>query len=68
MDRSAREARHVTAGLFGKGLMALRALATRTATIDCGHMSFVFEDVPLRKILNWILVEASISAKPEKPW
>ena len=54
--------------LPGKGLRALRALATRRVTIECDRMPFVFENVPLRKILNWILVEASILVKPEKPW
>lgn len=55
-------------GLPGKVLRALRALATRRVTIECDRMPFVFENVPLRKILNWILVEASILVKPEKPW
>jgi len=58
----------MTMSLFAKGFMALRALATRRVTIDCDRMPFLFEDVPLRKILNWILVEASILVKPDKPW
>lgn len=58
----------MTWDLPGKGLLALRALATRRVTIECDRMPFVFEGVPLRKILNWILVEASILVKPEKPW
>lgn len=58
----------MNASLLGKGLMALRALATRRVTIDCDRMPFVFDKVPLRKILNWILVEASIPIKPESPW
>ena len=31
-------------------------------------MPFAFEGVPRRKILNWILVEASLYLKPERPW
>lgn len=58
----------MTTSLFRKSVMALRALATRRVTIDCDRMPFVFEDVPVRKILNWILVEASILIKPERPW
>lgn len=58
----------MTSSLFGKSAMALHALATRRVSIDCDRMPFVFERVPLRKILNWILVEASILVKPERPW
>jgi len=58
----------MTMSLFAKGLMALRALATRRVTIDCDRIPFEFQNVPLPKILNWILVEASILVKPEKPW
>ena len=54
--------------LTGKRLRALRALATRRVTIECDRMPFVFEHVPRRKILNWILVEASMLIKPERPW
>jgi radical SAM protein with 4Fe4S-binding SPASM domain len=54
--------------LAEKGVRALKALATRRVTIDCDRMPFVFENVPLRKILNWILVETSILVKPETPW
>lgn len=58
----------MTVNLFGKGLMALRALGSRRVTIDCDRIAFEFENVPRRKILNWILVEASILVKPDKPW
>ena len=58
----------MTSSLFGKSVMALQALATRRVTIDCDRMPFVFDNVPLHKILNWILVEASILVKPERPW
>lgn len=58
----------MTTDLFGKGRKALKALATRKVPIECDRMPFEFENVPLRKILNWILIEASIFVKPEKPW
>jgi radical SAM protein with 4Fe4S-binding SPASM domain len=54
--------------LSAKALMALRALATRKVTIDCDRIPFQFENVPLAKILNWILVETSILVKPSSPW
>jgi radical SAM protein with 4Fe4S-binding SPASM domain len=47
---------------------ALRALATRRVDIECDLIPFTFRKVPYRKILNWILVEASLYFKPEKPW
>jgi radical SAM protein with 4Fe4S-binding SPASM domain len=58
----------VTDRLLQKSLMALRALATRTVTIDCDRIPFRFDNVPRRKILNWILVEASLLLKPDRPW
>lgn len=51
-----------------KVVLAFKALATQRVTIDCDRMPFVFENVPLRKILNWMLVEGSIMVKPETPW
>ena len=51
-----------------KSLKALRALVTRRVTIDCDRIPFRFDNVPRRKILNWILVEASILVKPDRPW
>jgi len=59
---------HVNRDLPRKGLNALVSLATRRVMIECDRMPFVFENVPVRKVLNWILVEASISVKPEHPW
>jgi hypothetical protein len=58
----------MTAGLLAKGRAALRALATRTVTIDRERTPSVLEDVPLHKIPNQILVEDSISSKPKIPW
>lgn len=63
---------------FGKDIMnrhllpkchkAMKALVTRRVSIECDRIPHEFDNVPLRKILNWILVEASIFLKPEKPW
>ena len=47
---------------------AVRALLTRQVTIDCDCIPFRFDRVPLRKLLNWILVEASEHLRPQKPW
>jgi len=47
---------------------ATRALLTRTVTMQCDRIPFRFDKVPLKKILNWLLVEASIHLRPERPW
>lgn len=47
---------------------AIRALATGTIVILCDGIPYRFEKVPVKKILNWIRVEASIKVKPQKPW
>lgn len=44
------------------------ALLTRKIYIECDGIPYEFHSVPLRKILNWVLVEASIFVKPESPW
>lgn len=47
---------------------AMKALVTRRVSIECDRLPHEFDNVPLRKILNWLLVEASIFLKPVKPW
>ena len=54
--------------LTSGSIRAVRALITRRVVMECDRIPFRFEDVPLKKILNWILVEASIYAKPQRPW
>ncbi len=54
--------------LITKAGKAVKALATRTVLIESDRIPYRFERVPLRKILNWIRVEASMGVKPEKPW
>ena len=54
--------------LIQKSFSALKALASRTVTIECDGIPYQFCDVPVKKILNWILVEASIFLKPARPW
>ena len=54
--------------LTGGAFRAVRALITRSVVMECDRIPFRFQNVPLKKILNWILVEASIYLRPEKPW
>jgi MoaA/NifB/PqqE/SkfB family radical SAM enzyme len=53
---------------FKKSMSALKVFLTRRVYMECDRIPFEFCDVPLRKILNWILVETSCILKPEKPW
>lgn len=54
--------------LFFKFLEVMRALFTRTIVIDCDQIPYTFQNVPYKKIINWIMVEASIYVKPSRPW
>jgi MoaA/NifB/PqqE/SkfB family radical SAM enzyme len=49
-------------------LKALRALAMRKISLTFDSIPHEMENVPLRKIINWILVEASVYVKPARPW
>jgi radical SAM protein with 4Fe4S-binding SPASM domain len=55
-------------GVMSGAYRAVRASVTREVIMECDHIPYRFRDVPLKKILNWILVEASIYLRPEKPW
>ena len=48
--------------------MVVKALLTRTIVIHCDGIPYTFRNVPLRKIINWVIVEASIYVKPCRPW
>lgn len=58
----------MTADLLQKSSYAIKALVSRSVRIDCDRIPYHFHKVPMKKILNWIRVEASIFFKPEKPW
>ena len=47
---------------------AVTALVTRTVVIQCDGIPYRFEKVPMKKLINWIRVEASLYVKPERPW
>lgn len=51
-----------------KFFTAAQALVTRTIIISCDQIPYTFRNVPLKKIINWILVETSIYVKPSRPW
>jgi len=51
-----------------KSFNAINSLVSRTINIECDGIPYQFQNVPLKKILNWILVEASISINSKAPW
>ena len=55
-------------GFARKLFNAINALLTRRLLIECDRIPYEFHHLPMKKILNWILVEASILLKPEHPW
>jgi MoaA/NifB/PqqE/SkfB family radical SAM enzyme len=55
-------------GLPGKAREALVTLLRRRLCIECDGIPYEFDNVPLRKVVNWILTEASIYVKPGVPW
>ncbi len=56
------------ANFYSNAFKALRALFSRRIHIDCDCIPFYYDRVPLRKLLNWILVEASVYVKSRRPW
>jgi len=54
--------------LFLNFLRAIRALLSRKIEIKCDSIPYEFNRVPLKKIINWILVEASVFFKTNRPW
>jgi sulfatase maturation enzyme AslB (radical SAM superfamily) len=56
------------ASLIRNATTALKALATRRVEFGCDRIRYRFDGVPLKKLLNWILVEASARVRTPKPW
>ncbi len=54
--------------LINNSYTALRAIATRKVEFPCDRIPFRYENVPLKKILNWLGVEASVRLRSPKPW
>jgi radical SAM protein with 4Fe4S-binding SPASM domain len=54
--------------MVAKVFQAFKSLLTRKVAFECDLLPFTFERVPLKKIVNWILTEASVHVQPERPW
>lgn len=48
--------------------MAAKSLLTRKIQFECDQIPYRYDNVPLKKILNWIFVEASARIHSTKPW
>lgn len=46
----------------------LRALIFRKIKFDVDMIPYEFENLPLKKIINWIMTESSVVFKPAYPW
>jgi radical SAM protein with 4Fe4S-binding SPASM domain len=51
-----------------KILQAFKSLLTQRVVFECDLLPFTFQKVPLKKLMNWVLTEASVHVKPERPW
>ena len=54
--------------LLKKCTKAVLALVTRNISFECDSIPYHFNNLPYRKIINWILLETSITLKLKKPW
>lgn len=54
--------------LFCKSYTATKVLITRRICIEFDRIPHHFQNVPLKKIFNWICAETSLFRKPNKPW
>jgi len=54
--------------LMAKFYQAIKTLATRQVRIECDRIPYHFHNVPLKKILNRIVVETFIYFKRDHPW
>jgi radical SAM protein with 4Fe4S-binding SPASM domain len=54
--------------LIQKTPKALKALVTREVLIEADSIPYQFHDVPFKKIMNWICVEASINMRSKSTW
>jgi len=58
----------MTPNLMRGSYSAVKGLVTRRVEFGCDHIPYRFDNVPLKKIFNWISVEASARVRTPKPW
>jgi hypothetical protein len=47
---------------------AMSAVLTRNVSFEMDLVPLTFQDLPLKKITNWLLTESSVVFKPSRPW
>ncbi|MGA7877895.1 MAG: radical SAM protein [Desulfoferrobacter sp.] len=58
----------MTQDFIFKSYQALKALMTRKVTIECDSIPYHYQNVPVKKLLNWVSTEASIFFRRKRPW
>ena len=51
-------------GLITRPYKAFKALGTRRIEIECGRIPHHFHNVPLKKLLNWMVAETLFILSP----
>lgn len=54
--------------MASRAIRALKALATRKVAFDVDLIPCAWENLPAKKVLNWLLTETSVYCKPSRPW
>jgi len=62
------EADRMVQSLPAKSLVAIKAFLTRRLTIECDRIPYTYQRVGMKRLVNWLLTETSVYAKPPTPW
>jgi hypothetical protein len=54
--------------MIPKVMNAIRTISTRNMSMELDQIPFEYQYVPLKKLLNRIMIEAGIHYKSKKPW
>jgi MoaA/NifB/PqqE/SkfB family radical SAM enzyme len=54
--------------MIQKVMNAIRTVSTRRINMELDQIPFEYQHVSIRKLLNWIMVEAGVHFKSKKPW
>ena len=51
-----------------KAMKVAKAIVRRRLTIECDSIPYSFQDIPAKKLMNWLRVETSTRLRPFAPW
>jgi radical SAM protein with 4Fe4S-binding SPASM domain len=54
--------------MIQKVMNVFRTVLTRRINVELDQIPFEYLDVPFKKLLNWIMVEAGVHFRSKKPW